>query len=315
MLILVSIAAAIIPLAVYTIIIWKLSSYENKSISLISKGYLYGGFGAIFCSLLLSLFLYKLLHNFFLEENLTGKIEPIVLAPIVEELVKDLFLIFLVRGKKFYSVTQVIILGGALGLGFGMVENLFYYLLNAHSLSSLASLIFYRTFFSAVMHCTTTGFFGAFVGYVIFFNPFTKFSFYLTGAATGIIIHVAWNFCAVFNMLSKFGYVFITIIAAAFISTYIFSLAQEKKYIYNELKEESDDGLIPESHLKFITSIKRNQNGWVDEPIRKAYIKTVTSLVFKKIQCKNAAASKKEMYYKEILSYRNLVSDLLKNTA
>jgi protease PrsW len=311
MLILVSISAAIIPMAVYMIVLWKFSGYENEPIRLISKGYLYGGIGAIVCSLLLSLFLYKLLNAFLVEEDLAGKIEPIVLSPIIEELFKDLFLILIIRRKKFYTVTQGIILGGAIGLGFAMIENLFYYLLNLNSVSSLASLIFYRTFFSAVMHCTTTGLFGAFLGFIMFFNPPNIVSFYLFGTATGIIIHVAWNFCVVFNVISKFGYLFIIIIGTVFLSTYIFSLVNEKKYIYNELKYESENGLIPKDHLKFINSTKKNQNGWVDEGIRKAYIKAITSLIFKKIQYRNADFSNRDKYNNEIILYRNLVSDLL----
>ena len=88
-----------------------------------------------------------------------------VVAPFVEEITKGAFLLFTIRSNKFDNITDGIVYGGAIGLGFGMTENFLYFILYGNTLVNWITIVIIRTLFSAVMHCVATATFGAFLAY------------------------------------------------------------------------------------------------------------------------------------------------------
>ena len=99
-----------------------------------------------------------------------------------------------------------------------------------------------------------------------------------------------------------------------FISTFAISLRGERKIIFNELKEESENNLIPESHLIILSSPQRDRKGWLDERIRKTYIKAATTLAFRKVQLKNSNGASKVYYEMDVDNYRIFIGNLLSNS-
>lgn len=315
MLNLVSTFAIVIPMLVYVWGAKKLDKYEGNYVHATFKGYLAGAIGAVFFSIIFSLLLYNLLSALTSNPFSLDKIETIAVAPIVEELTKGFFLFLIIKNKKVCSITEGMIIGGAIGLSFGLIENIFYFILHSSSYSTIVSLIIYRTFFSALMHCIATGFMGAFLGYIKFFNSPTKSSFYFMGFLTAIVIHSTWNFCSSFNILLNLGYLFLIVTAVAFIVTYIFAKAQEKKYIWEELMHESREGAIPREYIELLNSPKKNKIQWVDESLRKAYIKAVITLAFRKIQYQNANNFDKEILGKDIIHYKVLILKIINDNS
>ncbi len=309
MLIWASTFAIVIPMIAYVWGAKKLDIYEsNYSLSTL-KGYLYGAVGAVFFSIIFSLVFYKLVSTLFSDTFNFEKIDAILVAPIIEELTKGIFLFFIIKNKKVCSITEGMIIGGAIGLSFGLVENIFYFSLHSNSYSTLVSLVLYRTFFSAVMHCVSTGIMGAFFSYIKFFNSPTKYGFYFMGFLTAVVIHSTWNFCSNVNILLNLGYLFLIMTVVVFFATYVFAASQQKKYLWEELKQESESGLIPMQQIEFLNS--KNKICCVDESKRKAYIKAVITLAFRKIQYKNAGINGKDILEKDINEYRTTVSKII----
>lgn len=315
MLILISIPAAIIPMILYLILIWRFDIYEREPFKLVLKSYLWGAVGAICLAMLFSLFLTTGLSFFILSKRMLNRIDTFYIAPFVEEITKGLFLLILVNSKKFDNVTDGLVYGGAIGLGFGMTENLLYFLSYGKTFPELFSLIIIRTFFSAVMHCVSTGTLGAFLGYAKFNKTIHKIALPIIGLMIAMFIHFSWNFSVSFKSTIGFGFLFMFLTILIFIGVYWISILKEKKIIYDELLPETETGLIPSEHLVILNSSKRNNPGWVDESIRKLYIKEATTLAFRKKQQKNSRGYRKITYEKDVEFYRDSIKDLLsKNT-
>ncbi len=311
MLILISVCAAVIPMVLYLILIWRFDIYEREPFMLVFKSYLWGAVGAIVLASLFSLFLSTSISFFVLNKKILTRIDSFYIAPFVEEITKGLFLLILVNSKKFDNVTDGLVYGGAIGLGFGMTENLLYFLSYGKSLPELFSLIIVRTFFSAVMHCVSTGTLGAFLGYAKFNKTAHKIIFPFIGLMIAMFIHFSWNFSVSYHSTARLDFLFMFLTILLFIGIYWISILKEKKIIYNELLPETDAGLIPQEHLIILNSSKRNKSGWVDESIRKLYIKAATTLAFRKMQQKNSGGFRKISYGKDVEFYRERIKDLL----
>ncbi len=315
MLILTSILAAIIPMVLYLLLIWRFDIYEREPFKLVLRSYLWGAVGAILIAMLFSVFLTTGISFFIFNETLLNRIDTFYIAPFVEEITKGLFLLILVNSKDFDNVTDGLVYGGAIGLGFGMTENLLYFISYGKNLPELFSLIIIRTFFSAVMHCVSTGTLGAFLGYAKFNRINHKIISPVVGLAIAMFIHFFWNFSISFRSTAALGLLFMFFSILIFIGIYWISILKEKKIIYNELLPESEAGLIPPEHLVILNSSKRNKSGWVDESIRKSYIKAATTLAFRKMQQKNSGGFRNISYGKDVEIYRDRIKELLGNTS
>ena len=314
MLILISVLSAVIPMILYLVLIWRFDIYEREPFRLVFQSYLWGAVGAVLLAMLFSIFLNTSLSFFIPSKRLLNRIDTFYIAPFVEEITKGLFLLILVNSKKFDNVTDGLVYGGAIGLGFGMTENFLYFVSFGKTFPELFSLIIIRTFFSAVMHCVSTGTLGAFLGYAKFNKTVHKIAFPIIGLIIAMFIHFSWNFSVSYKSTAGLGLLFMFFTILIFIGVFWLSILKEKKIIYNELLSETETGLIPPEHLVILDSLKRNKPGWVDESIRKSYIKAATTLAFRKIQLKNSGSYRKISYEKDADFYREQIKELLSKT-
>jgi protease PrsW len=192
-----------------------------------------------------------------------------------------------------------------------MTENLMYFITNSGSVGTWLFIVIVRTLFSAVMHCVATGTLGAFLGYSKFRRGLTKVAFALLGLLIAIIIHSAWNSIISFESIAWLGFVFMTMTIIIFIIVFNFLIAGERRIIFSELLEESQNGLIPVEHLSILNSPSRNKLGWVDESIRKIYVASAIRLAFRKIQHKNSSGINKNYYEAEVDNLRKSITILL----
>ncbi len=314
MLIIFSVLAAIVPMLIYLILIWKFDKYDREPFKLVFINYLWGAAGAIVLALIGSLMITAAASLFIKDNLLLNRFGTVVVAPFVEEITKGLFLLITIANKKFDNITDGIVYGGAIGLGFGTTENFLYFITYGNTFSNWIALVIIRSLFSAVMHCVSTATLGAFLGTAKFESSFTKMFFGIIGLTCAMIIHFIWNFTISDDNIAPLGFLFIVISIMIFILVFSVSLRSERKLILNELKEESDIGIIPASHLAILSSPQRERKGWIDEHTRKVYIKAATTLAFRKAQLKNSNGASKIYYQLDVDNYRGFIKKLLQST-
>ncbi len=303
--------AAIIPMMIYLVIIWKFDRYDREPFGLVLQNYLWGAVGAIFFAIIGSNIIADALTFFISSKSLLDRTETIMVAPFIEEITKGLFLLITFSNKKFDNITDGIVYGGAIGLGFGMTENFLYFIAYGTTLSEWLTIVIIRTLFSGIMHCVATATFGAFLGYAKFKNIFYKTVFPVIGIVIAMFVHFAWNFSVSFESTTILGFVFMFFTVIIFMIIFSVAILNEKKIIYQELLEEVINGLIPVEHLEILNSSRRNKLGWVDERIRKLYIRAATTLAFRKMELKNSFGSSREFYEKDVEYYRLFIQNLL----
>ena len=314
MIIIVSAVIAIVPMLIYLFLIWQFDRYDREPISLVLLNYFWGAVGAIFLAYIGVNYLLKFISIFIDNPQTMDYAQSFFAAPLVEEITKGAFLFLTIKNLKFDNLTDGIVYGGAIGLGFGMTENFLYFITYSNTLSQWLTIIVIRTLFSAVMHGVATATLGAMLGYSKFRPGKSKVFYGLIGLCNAIFIHFAWNITISFESTAVLGLLFLIFTVAIFIVIFSISLNREKKIIFTELKGETELGLIPESHLNILNSIKRTKKGWIDENIRKSYTKATTTLAFRKLQYKNSVGNSKIFYENEVEHYRNFIKNLLKKT-
>jgi len=311
LIIIVSAVIAVVPMIIYLLLIWQFDRYDREPFGLVLLNYFWGAVGAIFLAYIGTNYLLKLLSMFVQDSQIMEQTQTFFAAPLVEEITKGAFLLFTIKNIKFDNLTDGIIYGGAIGLGFGMTENFLYFITYTDTLSQWLTIVLIRTLFSAVMHGVATATFGAMLGYSKFKSTKSKIFYALIGLFDAIFIHFVWNITVSFESTALLGFLFLIITVAIFIVIFSISLNREKKIIFTELKGEVALGLIPETHLKILNSVQRTKKGWIEENIRKSYTKAATTLAFRKLQHKNSVGKSKLFYEKEVEHYRNFIKNLL----
>jgi len=111
-------------------------------------------------------------------------------APVVEEILKALIVVGLIRGGRVGFMVDAAICGFAVGAGFALVENLFY--LPVISGAGLATAAV-RGLGTATMHGGTTAIFGLVSINLAEFSTLDRFRAYLPGLSIAILIHALYN--------------------------------------------------------------------------------------------------------------------------
>ncbi len=307
-----SLLAAVIPMITYLLFIWRMDKYEREPLMSVLVHFLWGAVGAIFFAIIGSSFLSSFLgiHNF--DRSTAVLMQTVIFAPFTEEIAKGSFLLRTVTDKKFDNVTDGLVYGGAIGLGFGMTENFTYFLLYGTSFDTWIYLVIVRSGFSAVMHCIATATLGAFLAIAKFSDSSVKFIFPIFGFLAAMFIHAMWNLSVSFESTYLFGILFIVFLIIYFFVLFKYSLNNERKIILRELNEEVLTNLIPKMHLSILSSKLRLKKGWIDERKRKLYVKTAIRLAFRKAQFKSSMGYQKLFYEHEIKHCRTLISDILR---
>jgi len=311
MLIILSGLAAIIPMSLYLYLIWKMDKYDREPVKLVLANYLWGALGAVILALMGSLILTSFVQIFISDEFDIDLFGSVIIAPFVEEITKGVFLLITITSRKFDNITDGIVYGGAIGLGFGMTENFLYFISNMDNISDWISIVIIRTLFSGVMHLVATATLGAFLGLSKFMISPLRLVLGLIGLATAMLIHSLWNFFVSFDETVLLGFIFMIISVIIFVMVFKLSLSSERKMILKELYEEVELGLIPKFHLNLLSSPERDKTGWIDEKIRIPYIKYATTLAFRKKQIRLSNGPSKMFYQAEIDNCKSQISNLL----
>ena len=147
---LISFALSLVLPLLIVYIVWLLDFYSLNRVRMVILALVWGGmvFGT-------SLFLQSALVR-------AGWINYFQLvqwvAPVMEEILKGLFILLLVWHARLHSVSEGLTYGFASGIGFGMVENLFYVATNPTQPLTVATA---RIVSSTLMHAIASGILGA----------------------------------------------------------------------------------------------------------------------------------------------------------
>ena len=309
--ILASLLAAIIPMVLYLYIIWRMDKYEREPLKAVLQHFVWGALGAIGFALAGDAFLSYQFEKVIVDPSTLSLVETILVAPFVEEITKGIFLVFTVASLKFDNLTDGLVYGGAIGLGFGMTENFLYFLSYGTTFHTWVALVIIRSGFSAVMHCIATATFGAFLGTAKFSPPVLKVSLPFVGLITAMFIHFLWNFSVSFESTYTFGFIFLFGIVVAFILVFRSTLRKERKIIVEELQEEVENKFIPDSYISILSTQRRRRTGWISEELRKDFIKVAVKLAFRKTQYKHSLGKNRQFYSNEVTKYRGIIQEII----
>jgi len=149
---------ALVPMTVYTLIVWWLDRHEREPLCLVTLSLLYGALPAAGISLAISALVEHLLVPAVLPD-LFDLLAVTLFVPVIEETAKALPLFCFRRHTNFNNATDGIVYGSAIGFGFGMTENMIYFLgsfLTGGYQHWMWTMLL-RTVFSATVHAFTTG--------------------------------------------------------------------------------------------------------------------------------------------------------------
>jgi RsiW-degrading membrane proteinase PrsW (M82 family) len=112
------------------------------------------------------------------------------IAPLIEEALKGLFIVYLIKSKKIGFMVDAAIFGFAIGAGFAFVENV-YYLQTLQSSNILIWII--RGFGTAVMHGGTTAIFAIMTKALMDRYSSEVFYFFIPSLLVAIFVHSFFN--------------------------------------------------------------------------------------------------------------------------
>jgi len=192
-----SFLATAVPTALWTRLIWWCDRYEREPLPLLTAAFLWGAIPAV----ALAVFAEGILGVPFagLGNELVGDvISSSGIAPVVEELAKGaaLALIMLLWPGEFDDVLDGILYGALIGFGFGMTENVFYFLgaLDQGGWGNWGFVVFLRSVLFGLNHAFFTAFTGAGLGYArMAKGRFGRRTVPLIGLAAAILAHAIHN--------------------------------------------------------------------------------------------------------------------------
>jgi RsiW-degrading membrane proteinase PrsW (M82 family) len=312
---------SVVPMLFYLILIWLMDRYEREPFWLVSLTFLWGSTGAIIFgiigSLIMGLGVSEFIYQFTNQSDagtLNNIAGAVVVAPLVEESTKGIFLLFVALSRNIDGPVDGAVYGGAVGLGFGMTENFLYYISFGKTVETLLYLIIIRTLFSAVLHCCTQATFGAAIGYAKFRGPLTKLIVIPLGLATAMFMHFTWNLTVSFQSTALLGFLFMIFAVLVIFTVFQFGVYHEGKVILRELTDESNTtGYIPKEHLLYLPfTSKRYKKGWLPAYVnQKEYVKAATKLALRKNQVRTLRSSAKIAYQRDVDSLRSKIYTLL----
>ncbi|MEM7335845.1 MAG: PrsW family intramembrane metalloprotease [Chloroflexota bacterium] len=249
---------ALIPAFIYTTLIYSIDRYEKEPIWLLVVTFLWGAIPAVIVSFIfntvLSIPLYALAGD-------SGDIwAASFIAPPVEETAKGAILVIILffRRSEIDSLLDGIIYGAVVGMGFAVVENV-YYFLNVFAEGGVEAWsvnIFMRAVIFGLNHSLFTAVIGLGIAWAKM-NPTSPLRFVtpFLGYGLGMFLHFLHNFSVSFGNLlclvalaSDWGGVWLLL------AIMIWALTQERRWIKEYLKEEVEAGVLTSSQYEVALS-------------------------------------------------------------
>ncbi len=287
--ILLSILVALVSTVVYLLLLWWLDKYEKEPWSLFLAAFAYGSIPAIVLAIVLEVALDLPLSLVLGAGRET--VARVVVAPVVEEGVKGLavLLIFFLWRKEFDGLLDGILYGAAVGFGFGMTENLLYFIRTQGE----PAVVFMRTLPFGLNHALFTACTGAALGLARQSRSPARWLFlFPAGLLAAMSLHGFHNLSVglgcpglIAAIAGDWGGIATLLVAA------VLAWRQEKQWIQQELAEEVAAGLLAEAELRTLQSASQRagarlwiwrRRGWKAFRLLGRFFNVATELAFRK---------------------------------
>ena len=315
-----SLLAAVIPMVVCALIIWWFDRYEKEPRSLLIVAFLWGAGPALVLAVIAELLIGAPVDFLGPVGKLLG---TIAVAPIVEEVTKAimLFALMLSLRAEFDDVLDGIIYGALVGFGFGMAENFLYNLGQiGEGWAAWAIVAILRATVSGQGHALYTCLTGAGFGMARLSTSRAGKSLWpLGGLTAAIICHSLFNLGVELKSLSCFTFLLSALLdwGGILVIFVVMLLAgrQEKRWLVQELAEETQRGLITEGEYVMACSYRKRmaaqfdaftRGAWARRSRLSQFTQLLTELAFKKHQTRALA----EDHSKEIDDLRGKITRL-----
>lgn len=259
---LLSFLAALIPTVFYILLIYWVDRYEKEPLWLLSAAFLWGAIPSIIVAYvansMLSIPFYMLV-----EGDNANALAAALIAPPVEETVKGLALIgiFVLWRSEIDSILDGIIYGAMVGMGFAMVENVYYFVneLQTGGLQAWSINIFFRGVVFGLNHALFTSMTG--LGIAIARMTTTrslKFLAPFAGWFAAMFLHFVHNFSVSFGeylcfvaLLFDWGGVLLTLLII------VWAALQERQWLHDYLQDEVEAGTLSAEQYEIACSGRR----------------------------------------------------------
>ena len=329
-----SIFAAVIPMVTVLIFIWIMDRYSREPLWLFTVVFVWGGTGAVILALFFNQFFDMALNPLavWADSYLPGPwvqsgYGATVIAPLVEEPAKAAILLLVLALRKFDTPTDGLVYGAAAGLGFGMTENLLYFLMTAGTVDGWLMTVIIRTLFSAQMHATASALIGMSLAAGRFRWWPVATALFGVGLAVGMGMHALWNGLLsleqinstagfappnLFYILDLVALPLQIIIALIILQVALFL---ESRTIRTELSEEAAGGILPAEHPRILSSyLLRHRLNWHPPGLdHRRYVEAATTLAIRRQQARLARGRHAEFYRDDVKRLRRQVTLLLES--
>ncbi len=323
-----STVAAGLPMMAFLSVVWWLDRYDREPPAVVATAFGWGAFGAVGLSLVGSgvLAVFAALAARHAApwvgvdpDVAAGALTAVVVAPAVEEPAKALVLLPIAFSRHFDNMTDGFVYGAAAGLGFGMTENLLYFVGTSGDVHQWLGTVLIRTFYSAVMHATATACVGAGLGWGRFRGVRVALATGALGLVLGAVIHAGWNALLTLDALVPGGALWaadlalLPVVVLAAFAVFEVCVFDETRTIRRELRDEVDRGIIPPSHPAILASWwRRMGRSWAPAGLdRRSYIAAATSLAMRKRQVRMMGSDAPGWYLEDVDLLRRKIRRLL----
>lgn len=231
-----------------------LDRWEPEPVRLLVFAFLWGAGVAIAGALLVG----------FLIASVLGLDDPVlnsvVQAPLVEELLKGLFLLLMVTGRRkaeVNSLTDLLVYAGFVGLGFAFVEDLFYLATTGSVMGTivLGALrlvlgVFAHPFFTSA---TAIGLFLA----LRTKQPALRVLAVLGGYLVAVLLHALWNGSSTLGGLTGYFLVYGLLLVPLFVGLVILAVRSrndEGRVVAEQVPALAAEGLIHPAEVRWLTA-------------------------------------------------------------
>jgi protease PrsW len=254
---LLSIAAATLPILLYIGLIYWVDHYEKEPAWLLLATFAWGAIPSILFAYLFNT-LFSIPVFWLAGEVLGATLTASFIAPLVEETIKGLAVlgILLFWRSEIDSLLDGIIYGAMVGLGFALVENVFYFVsvYQEGGLEGWGFVVFLRSIVFGLNHALFTSMIGLGVAVArLTRNPLVKVVAPVMGWATAVFLHFLHNFSVslgnplcLLALLTDWGGVLLTLLII------VWALWQERRWLRHYLAEEVALGNV--TSLQYITA-------------------------------------------------------------
>lgn len=265
---LLSALAAAVPITLYIALIYWVDRYEKEPWWLLLATFLWGAVPSILFAYLFNT-IFSLPVYLLAGDTLGETISAAFVAPIVEETIKGLAVlgILVLWRDEIDSPLDGIIYGAMVGLGFALVENVFYFVTvyNEGGIEAWGINVFVRSIVFGLNHALFTSMTG--LGIAIArtsSQPLVKIVALFGGWATAVFLHFLHNLSVSFGNLLCLVALF-SDWAGLLLTLFIilWALLQERQWLRHYLAEEVDLGYLTSSqYLTVCSGRQRIRQQW-----------------------------------------------------